>query len=65
VDDLPAVPSLADPFAAPALREQGPDRPAGHGKADQSLGVATDQRNSGTGPPQRPLERHVKDEQQG
>jgi hypothetical protein len=26
---------------APLLRGQGPDRPAGHGKADQSLGQAT------------------------
>jgi hypothetical protein len=26
------------PFGAPVLRDQGPDRPAGHGKADTGLG---------------------------
>ena len=30
---------------APVLPDQGPDRPAGHGKADENLGVATHQRN--------------------
>jgi hypothetical protein len=29
--------SVADAFGAPVLRDQGPDRPAGHGKADQGL----------------------------
>ena len=28
---------VADAFGAPVLRDQGPDRPAGHGKADASL----------------------------
>jgi hypothetical protein len=27
---------VADAFGAPVLRDQGPDRPAGHGKADLS-----------------------------
>src|SRR5829696_7056010 len=36
---LPPVPFVADAFGAPVLRDQGPDRPAGHGKADQSLSL--------------------------
>jgi hypothetical protein len=28
---------VADAFGAPVRRDQGPDRPAGHGKADTSL----------------------------
>jgi hypothetical protein len=28
---------VADACGAPVLRDQGPDRPAGHGKADMSL----------------------------
>jgi hypothetical protein len=33
--------SVADACGAPVLRDQGPDRPAGHGKADHSFGRAT------------------------
>jgi hypothetical protein len=29
---------VADASGAPVLRDQGPDRPAGHSKADQSVG---------------------------
>jgi hypothetical protein len=29
---------VADACGAPVLRDQGPDRPAGHGKAERSLG---------------------------
>jgi hypothetical protein len=36
---------VADASGAPVLPDQGPDRPAGHGKADENLGVATHQRN--------------------
>jgi hypothetical protein len=32
---------VADAFGAPVLRDQGPDRPAGHGKADARLDQPT------------------------
>jgi len=65
MDICPRSRPVADPFAAPALRDLDRIGLAGRGQADQSLDTVTDQRNSGNGTPQRPLERHVKDEQQG
>jgi hypothetical protein len=59
VDICPRSRPVADPCRRSGPPRPGPDRPAGDGKGDQSLDGATDQRNSGTGTPQRPLERHV------
>jgi hypothetical protein len=36
--------SVADASGAPVLRDQGPDRPAGHGKADHSLDQVSEAR---------------------